>query len=405
MRRSETGSLAAVRPALVATLARAAAGEPLSRDEALALLGDTTCTEPLLDVAGARRDAHWGTTVTYSPKVFLPVTNLCRDRCTYCTFRKDPGDPDAWTMLPEDIAAWSTRGRALGCKEALLCLGDKPEIAFREYRTTLASLGHATTAEYVERASAIALECGLLPHTNAGLLTGDEMARLRDVNVSLGLMLENVSPRLRERGQVHQWAPDKNPALRLRMLREAGELRIPFTTGLLIGIGETIAERVDTLIAIRDLHRAHGHIQEVIVQNFRAKPTIPLADAREPDAVDLARTVAVARLLLDPEVSVQAPPNLSPDDHALLLRAGLNDWGGISPLTPDYVNPEAPWPHVAALADTCRAAGYRLTERLAFYPRYIEEPGWLAPALRPHVTALAAEARSTAPAALEASPA
>ena len=405
MRRSETGSHAAVRPALVATLARAAAGERLSRDEAVALLDDPACTEPLLDVAGARRDAHWGTTVTYSPKVFLPVTNLCRDRCTYCTFRKDIGDPDAWTMLPEDIAAWSTRGRALGCKEALLCLGDKPEIAFREYRTTLASLGHATTAEYVERASAIALECGLLPHTNAGLLTGDEMARLRDVNVSLGLMLENVSPRLRERGQVHQWAPDKDPALRLRMLREAGELRIPFTTGLLIGIGETIAERVDTLVAIRDLHRAHGHIQEVIVQNFRAKPTIPLADAPEPDAVDLARTVAVARLLLDPEVSVQAPPNLSPDDHALLLRAGLNDWGGISPLTPDYVNPEAPWPHVAALADTCRAAGYRLTERLAIYPRYIEEPGWLAPALRPHVTALAAEARSAAPAALEASPA
>ena len=405
MRRSETGSLAAVRPALVATLARAAAGEALSRDEAVALLDDPACTEPLLDVAGARRDAHWGTTVTYSPKVFLPVTNLCRDRCTYCTFRKDPGDPDAWTMLPEDIAAWSTRGRALGCKEALLCLGDKPEIAFREYRATLDSLGHATTAEYVERASAIALDCGLLPHTNAGLLTGDEMARLRDVNVSLGLMLENVSPRLRERGQVHQWAPDKDPALRLRMLREAGELRIPFTTGLLIGIGETIAERVDTLVAIRDLHRAHGHIQEVIVQNFRAKPTIPLADAPEPDAVDLARTIAVARLVLDPEVSVQAPPNLSPDDHALLLRAGLNDWGGMSPLTPDYVNPEAPWPHVAALAATCRAAGYRLAERLAIYPRYIEQPGWLAPALRPRVTALAAEARSAAPAALEASPA
>jgi 7,8-didemethyl-8-hydroxy-5-deazariboflavin synthase CofG subunit len=405
MRRSETGGLAAVRPALVATLARAAAGEALSRDEAVMLLDDPACTEPLLDVAGARRDAHWGATVTYSPKVFLPVTNLCRDRCTYCTFRKDPGDPDAWTMLPEDIAAWSTRGRALGCKEALLCLGDKPEIAFREYRAMLDSLGHATTAEYVERASVIALDCGLLPHTNAGLLTGDEMARLRDVNVSLGLMLENVSPRLRERGQVHQWAPDKDPALRLRMLREAGELRIPFTTGLLIGIGETIAERVDTLVAIRDLHRAHGHIQEVIVQNFRAKPTIPLADAPEPDAVDLARTIAVARLVLDPEVSVQAPPNLSPDDHALLLRAGLNDWGGMSPLTPDYVNPEAPWPHVVALAATCGAAGYRLAERLAIYPRYIEQPGWLAPALRPRVTALAAEARSAAPAALEASPA
>src|SRR5262245_64601151 len=385
MRRSETGSPAAVRPALVATLARAAAGEPLSRDEAVALLDDSACTEPLLDVAGARRDAHWGTTVTYSPKVFLPVTNLCRDRCTYCTFRKDPGDPDAWTMLPEDIAAWSVRGRALGCKEALLCLGDKPEIAFREYRATLASLGHATTAEYVERASAIALECGLLPHTNAGLLTGDEMARLRDVNVGLGLLLENVSPRLRERGQVHQWAPDKEPALRLRMLEEAGALRIPFTTGLLLGIGETLAERVDTLLAIRDCHRRHGHVQEVIVQSFRAKPTIPLADAPEPDALDLARTVAVARLVLDPEVSVQAPPNLSPADHRLLLAAGINDWGGISPLTRDYVNPEAPWPHVAALAATCQAEGFLLTERLPVYPAFATDPQWVAPELRMRV--------------------
>ena len=203
-------------------------------------------------------------------------------------------------------------------------------------------------------------------------------------------MLENVSPRLRGRGQVHQWAPDKEPALRLRMLREAGELQIPFTTGLLIGIGETLAERVETLVAIRDLHRTYGHIQEVIVQNFRAKPTIRAADLAEPSATDLARTVAIARLILDPEVSVQAPPNLSPADHALLLAAGLNDWGGISPLTPDYVNPEAPWPHVAVLAATCRAAGYTLRERLAIYPAYIDRPGYLAPALRARVQALVA---------------
>src|SRR5262249_24652109 len=269
---------------------------------------------------------------------------------------------------------------------------------------TLAALGHRTTAEYVGSACRIALDCGLLPHTNAGILSRDEMARLRPVNVSMGLMLENVSPRLRGRGEVHQWAPDKEPSVRLRMLREAGELRIPCTTALLIGIGETLAERVDTLLAIRDLHRAHDHVQEVIVQNFRAKPTIPLADAPEPDAADLARTIAVARLVLDPEVSVQAPPNLSPRDHTLLLRAGLNDWGGISPLTPDYVNPEAPWPHVAALAATCRAAGYRLTRRLPVYPRYVTRPGWLAPVLRPHVEALAAEARRAAPSpALEAS--
>ena len=294
-------------------------------------------------------------------------------------------------MTPDEIEAWSRRARALGCKEALMCLGDKPELAFASYRGLLAELGHRTTAEYVHRACEIALGCGLLPHTNAGLLTREEMARLKAVNVSLGLMLENVSPRLRGRGEVHQWAPDKEPARRLRMLREAGELRIPFTTGLLVGIGETLAERVDTLFAIRDLHRAYGHIQEVIVQNFRAKPTIRLADGPEPGAADVARTVAVARLVLDPDVSVQAPPNLSPADHALLLHAGLNDWGGISPLTPDYVNPEAPWPHVDALSATCRAAGYTLRERLAIYPAYVDRPDFLHPALRGRVTALAAE--------------
>src|SRR5581483_2017591 len=233
--------------ALREALVRAEAGGTLSREEAVALLASPEATEPLLAAAGARRDRAWGTTVTYSPKVFLPVTNLCRDRCTYCTFRKDPDDPDAWTMTPEEIAVWSARGRRLGCKEALMCLGAKPERAFPKYRALLADLGHATTAEYVYRACSIALEAGLLPHTNAGLLTKDEMRRLKGVNASLGLMLENVSPRLRGKGEVHQWAPDKEPSRRLRMLREAGELRIPFTTGLLIGIGETLAERVDTL--------------------------------------------------------------------------------------------------------------------------------------------------------------
>ncbi len=399
MRSTAPGSARAARVEPLAVLDRAASGVPLDRAGARALLADPTCAPALFAAAGARRDAAWGRTVTYSPKVFLPVTNLCRDRCTYCTFRKDPDDPDAWTMLPEDVRTWSRRGRALGCIEALMCLGDKPEVAFQSHRATLAALGHRSTVEYVERACRIALECGLLPHTNAGILSREEMARLRPVNVSLGLMLETVSPRLRGRGQVHHWAPDKEPAVRLRMLAEAGELRIPFTTGLLLGIGESIEERVDTLFAIRDLHRAHGHIQEVIVQNFRAKPTIPLADAPEPGALELAATVAVARLVLDDDVSVQAPPNLSPDDHALLLRAGLNDWGGISPLTPDYVNPEAPWPHLTALAATCAAAGYTLAPRLPVYPRFVAEPGWLDPALQPRVAALRASAD---PAALEA---
>jgi FO synthase len=362
-------------------LERTRDGGELTHDEATALLASAECTAALIAAAGARRDRAWGRTVTYSPKVFLPVTNLCRDRCTYCTFRKDADDPDAWTMQEAEIAAWSRRGRMLGCVEALMCLGDKPELAFPAYRALLADWGFATTAAYVERACAIALDCGLLPHTNAGILSRAEMERLRRVNVSLGLMLENVSPRLRGRGEVHQWAPDKDPVVRLRMLREAGELAIPFTTGILIGIGETLAERVDTLIAIRDLHRAHGHVQEVIVQNFRAKPTIARADAPEPDTLDLARTIAVARLILDDDVSVQAPPNLSPDGHALLLAAGLNDWGGISPLTPDYVNPEAPWPHVQALGGTCVAAGYALRPRLPVYDGYLVRPGWVDPQL------------------------
>ena len=384
-----------VRRALAAALGKPLAGDDLTPAEALGLLAAPELSAELLAAAATRRDRAWGRTLTYSPKVFLPVTNLCRDRCTYCTFRKDPDDPDAWTMTPEEIRAWSERGRALGCIEALMCLGDKPELAFPAFRATLAEFGHRTTTEYVYRACEIALDAGLLPHTNAGILTRDEMARLKDVNVSLGLMLENVSPRLRGRGQVHQWAPDKEPAVRLRMLREAGELRIPFTTGLLLGIGETLAERVDTLFAIRDVHRSYGHVQEVIVQNFRAKPTIGYADAAEPDAPDVARTIAVARLVLDPEVSVQAPPNLSaPDDHALLIAAGLNDWGGISPLTPDYVNPEAPWPHVTALAAACRNAGYELRARLPIYPGWIDRPGFLAPALRPRVDGYVTDPRT-----------
>src|SRR5438874_6307479 len=378
-------------PALTEALGKPLSGFDLTRDEATALL-DTRKTKPEHhEAAAGHRDRTWGRTITYSRKAFLPVTNLCRDRCTYCTFRKDPDDPDAWTMTPDEIEAWSRRARALGCKEALMCLGDKPELAFASYRELLAELGHRTTAEYVHRACEIALGCGLLPHTNAGLLTREEMARLKAVNVSLGLMLENVSPRLRGRGEVHQWAPDKEPARRLRMLREAGELRIPFTTGLLVGIGETLAERVDTLFAIRDLHRAYGHIQEVIVQPFRAKPTIRLADAPEPGAADVARTVAVARPVLAPGGCLPAAPTLSPAGHGLRLPWGPIHEGTYPALRPDYVNPEAPWPHVDALSATCRAAGYTLRERLAIYPAYVDRPDFLHPALRGRVTALAAE--------------
>jgi 7,8-didemethyl-8-hydroxy-5-deazariboflavin synthase CofG subunit len=347
-------------------------GGGLSLADAYALIRcDDDELPALLAAAAALRDRGKGRTVTYSRKVFLPITNLCRDRCSYCTFRKDPDDPGAWTMSRSDIAEWLARAAAQGCKEALMCLGDRPEAAFPSHRDTLHALGHASTIGYVREACDMALAAGLLPHTNAGLLTAEEMRLLRPVNASLGLMLENVSPRLRASGMPHQHAPDKEPARRLAMIAEAGRLRIPFTTGILLGIGETREERVDSLFAIADLHAIHGHVQEVIIQNFRTKPTIKMADAPEPTAGELARAIAVARLVLGPDMNIQAPPNLSPVDHRLLLRAGINDWGGISPVSRDYVNPEAAWPMIDALARTCEAEGFALRERLAIYPEYV----------------------------------
>jgi FO synthase len=374
-----------------AALRKALDGQAVTETEALSLLETEESVEVsgLLAVAGELRARLKGTTVTYSPKVFLPVTNLCRDRCGYCTFRADPDDPQAWTMLPEEVRDCSRRGQRQGCIEALMCLGDKPEKVFRAYRQTLAVLGHDSTIGYVRQTCEIAIEEGLLPHTNAGLMSREEMLLLKPVNVSMGLMLENISPRLRDKGEAHYYAPDKDPARRLEMIRTAGELQIPFTTGLLLGIGETRAEVVQSLAAIRDLHRDHGHIQEIILQNFRAKPTTRMATRPEPANIEIAKTIAVARLMM-PEMNLQAPPNLSPYDHRLLLRAGINDWGGISPLTPDYVNPEAPWPHVAALADTCREQGFTLRPRLPVYADYLDRPGFIDDRLRPAIDACAA---------------
>jgi FO synthase len=385
-------SLGRIRAAVREPLERALDGIELSEADGLVLLELRHRDElgALLAVAGHLRTRLKGTVVTYSPKVFLPVTNLCRDRCAYCTFRRDPDDADAWTMLPDEIRACCDEGRRLGCVEALMCLGDKPELAFRSYRTTLHALGHATTSGYVRRACEIALEEDLLPHTNAGLMSREELVALKAVNVSMGLMLENISPRLRHRGEAHYYAPDKDPQRRVHMIRQAGELMIPFTTGILLGIGETGAERVASLAAIRTLHRTYGHIQEVIIQNFRAKPTTPMAGSSEPDSLDMARTIAVARLMLR-DMNIQAPPNLSPYDHRLFLAAGINDWGGISALTRDYVNPEAPWPQVAALAETCRAEGFTLQPRLPIYAEYVNRPGFLDPGLRTAVTQRAAE--------------
>lgn len=378
-----------LRPAPIAEiLERASVGDRLSEHDAIALIEcDDRDLTPMMAAAARMRDRAKGREITYSRKVFLPVTNLCRDRCTYCTFRKDPGDPGAWTMTLAEIAQWSRRGRGLGCKEALMCLGDKPEAAFKEYRATLESLGARGTIEYVARACAAALYEGLLPHTNAGIMSKDEMRMLRPLNASMGLMLESVSPRLRQSGGVHQWAPDKDPIVRMRMIDEAGALKIPFTTGILIGIGDTPAERAQSLIAIRDSHERYGHIQEVIIQNFRAKPEIPMAEAPEPAALEMARAIATARLVLGAEMNVQAPPNLSPREIELFLDAGINDWGGISPLSKDYVNPEAPWPHLEALARRCARAGFHLKQRLAIYPEFINEE-WVDPAMMPAIVRL-----------------
>lgn len=369
-------------------LERALAGEPLGERDGVRLIECSDAELPsVLRAAAELRDRAKGREVTYSRKVFLPITNLCRDRCTYCTFRKDPGDPGAWTMTLAQVAQWSQRGREMGCKEALMCLGDKPELAFREYRDLLAARGARSTIEYVAVACEAALQQGLLPHTNAGIMTREEISRLRGLNASMGLMLESISPRLRQRGGVHQWAPDKDPVVRMRMLDDAGVLRVPFTSGILLGIGETAAERAQSLFAIRQSHERYGHIQEVIIQNFRAKPDIPLADAPEPPATEMARAIATARLMLGPAMNVQAPPNLSPHDVELFLQAGINDWGGISPLSKDYVNPEAPWPHLEELARRCARAGFHLKQRLAIYPEFINSE-WVDPAIMPAITRL-----------------
>ncbi|MBV9947555.1 MAG: 7,8-didemethyl-8-hydroxy-5-deazariboflavin synthase CofG [Myxococcales bacterium] len=366
-------------------LARAARGEPLADGEALAMAEARGAgLQAMQAAAAAARDRAFGRRITFSPKVFLPLTNLCRNRCSYCSFRRSPGDAGEWTMSPREVESAVVRAQAEGCGEALFCLGDKPESAFGAYRRTLESFGQSSTVEYLHRSGTVALAHGLLPHTNAGLLSEGEMARLKEVNVSLGLMLECVSERLCEPGMPHHKAPDKRPQRRLAMIEAAGRLRIPFTTGILVGIGETRRERVESLLAIRRLHRLHGHIQEVIVQNFRAVAGIPMAAAPEPDDGEVAHAVAMARLILDPDVSVQSPPNLNPGAVRALAASGINDLGGISPVTPDYINPRHPWPHLEALGAECALAGFDLAARAPVYDRFLEREGFVDPGLLAH---------------------
>jgi FO synthase len=387
-------SVATLRPAIVAALERAQDGISLSAPEAYAF-EQTTSSEllALLHVADALRVRHHGNTITYSRKVFLPLTNLCRDYCGYCTFRKDPGEPGAKTMTPDDILDVVTTGEKLGCKEALFSLGDKPEALFPEMRQQLQRFGHRRTLEYLAQMCQLVLDhSSLLPHANPGVMGPKDLARLRDVNASMGLMLETTSRRLLGPGMAHDNAPDKDPRVRLKTLENAGKLRIPFTTGILIGIGETFAERVDALCAIRDLHERYGHIQEVIIQNFRAKPGIPMHAHAEPTLLDFLRTIAVARLILGAAMNIQAPPNLTPEQYQLLLTAGINDWGGISPLTIDFINPEAPWPQIRTLERVSAELGLRLRQRLALYPEYItHKQGFVAASLAPRLRALVDE--------------
>ena len=388
-------------------LARAEAGKSIDSGEAEVLLGlRGEDLDRLIDAAGTVRDrglesAGRPRTVTYSRKVFIPLTRLCRDRCHYCTFATTPQKLDDLFLDIEQVVAIAGEGAKQGCKEALFTLGDQPEERWPEARDWLDARGYSSTLEYLRAAAIAVLErTGLLPHLNPGVMSWQDLGRLKPVAPSMGLMLETSSRRLfEEKGQPHFGSPDKDPAVRLRCIEDAGRHSIPFTTGLLIGIGETPGERVQSLLDLRRLAREYRHIQEVLIQNFRAKPGTAMRDVQDADSDDYVATIAVARLLLGPSVRIQAPPNLS-DPHrlTLLLRAGVDDWGGVSPVTPDHVNPERPWPELADLAQWSAGAGYELVERLSAHPEYVRqgEP-WIDPRVLPHVMALAnAEGLATA---------
>lgn len=355
----------------------------MSHEQAHSLVGDVELGE-LTAAAGHVRDLALPHVVSYSPKVFLPLTFLCRDSCHYCTFAKAPRSLKSPFMAIDDMIAIAKAGAAVGCREALFTLGDQPELRYRVAREALAQLGHATTLSYLQEAARRVYEAtGLLPHVNPGVMDAATLSALREVSVSAGLMLESASERLCQKGGPHFGSPDKVPAVRLATLREAGRLRIPFTTGILIGIGETRRERIDSLLAIRDLHDQFGHIQEIIVQNFVPKPGTRMAGAPAPSLDEHLWTIAAARLIFGPTMNIQAPPNLQPSGLRQLIDAGINDWGGVSPVTPDHVNPEAPWPEVERLRQVTESAGKTLVPRLAIYPHYVHRAAeWVAPGFR-----------------------
>jgi FO synthase len=357
-----------------------------SEAEQLCATHGATPLAELMAAAAQLRDEGHGSRQTYSPKVFLPLTQLCRDVCHYCTFARPPCRGERAYMTRDEVLAVARSGAALGCREALFTLGDKPELRYRAARAELAALGHPSTLSYLREMCALVLEeTGLLPHVNAGVMDEHDIVSLRAVSASQGLMLESVSERLCEPGGPHYRSPDKRPRPRLDTIAAAGRAGVPFTSGILIGIGETRLERIESLLALKALHERYGHIQEVIIQNFRAKPGTRMAGCAEPPLEELLWTIAVARMLLGPSMSLQAPPNLT-TDYECLIAAGINDWGGISPVTPDHVNPEAPWPQLDELAERTARAGRVLLPRLTVYPAYAQAPTqWLSPSLRPHV--------------------
>jgi FO synthase len=358
----------------------------LDDEEVLSLAGFDD-TRSLMSVAGAIRDAGHQNTVSYSRKVFIPLTHLCRDVCHYCTFAQVPRKLKAPYLTPDEVLKIAQDGAKAGCKEALFTLGDKPELRYKAARDGLKELKQDSTLSYLRDMAQMVLdETGLFPHLNPGLMVADELAEMRKVSISMGIMLESASDRLTEKGMPHYGSPDKVPARRLETLRLAGEAKVPFTSGLLIGIGETRYERIESLLALRDANEPHGHIQEIIIQNFRAKAETLMVNAPEPDMNELLWTISLARIIFGAGMNIQAPPNLSPGIFEQIVDAGINDWGGVSPVTPDFVNPEAPWPHLTDLADKTAGAGKLLIERLALYPEYANDlPQWVDPSVEPLV--------------------
>tara|TARA_X000000950_G_scaffold96669_1_gene122107 strand:- start:2166 stop:3344 length:1179 start_codon:yes stop_codon:yes gene_type:complete len=348
-------------------------------------LAFNTSLSELMERASKKRDAYWGKMITYSKKVFVPLTNMCRDTCSYCTFVKHPDDPEAKIMSPDEVLRSARKGENSGCKELLFSLGEKPEKRYVKPKKALAALGYESMTDYLYDMCKLVIEkTSLLPHVNAGTLSEYELKKLKNVSASMGMMLETTSKRLNKKGEAHYACPDKVPIQRIRTLVAAGSLKVPFTTGILIGIGETFDERIEALLLLEKINNRYGHIQEVIIQNFQRKPNIAMAEHPEPSLNDMLQTIALARIILSPSISIQAPPNLE-QEHIMYIDAGINDWGGISPVTKDFINPQHPWPNIDALATMVRNAGFELGERLTVYPKFNTRQ-FLSPTISAHIS-------------------